>query len=150
MNEIWTKKWKKVLIWISGYINFIAFAIVGGWVIGKSEDKELKKTAKTAFIVTLIFTAIDAVLLLLTSIFQQTSGYYSSALYDVMNILSLIETISKIIVYAIFVILTFFEDKTSDKILKEFNESTEEKPDNKTEKENNENVDNNHENQENS
>ena len=150
MNEIWTKKWKKVLIWISGYINFIAFAIVGGWVIAKSEDRELKKTAKTAFIVTLIFTAIDALLLLLTSIFQQTSGYYSSALYDVMNILSLIETISKIIVYAIFVILTFFEDKTSDKILKEFNESTEEKPDNKTEKENNENVDNNHENQENS
>ncbi len=127
MNEIWTKKWKKVLIWISGYVNFIAFAIVGGWVIVKSDDKELKRTAKTTFIVTLIFIAIEAVLLILSSIFQQTSGYYSSNLYDVMSILSLIETIAKIIVYAIFIIFTFCEDKTSDKIIKEFKKSDEDK-----------------------
>ena len=127
MNEIWTKKWKKVLIWISGYVNFIAFAIVGGWIIVKSDDKELKRTAKTTFIVTLIFIAIEAVLLILSSIFQQTSGYYSSSLYDVMSILSLIETIAKIIVYAIFIILTFCEDKTSDKIIKEFKKSDEDK-----------------------
>lgn len=127
MNEIWTKKWKKVLIWISGYVNFIAFAIVGGWVIVKSDDKELKRTAKTTFIVTLIFIAIEAILLILSSIFQQTSGYYSSNLYDVMSILSLIETIAKIIVYAIFIIFTFCEDKTSDKIIKEFKKSDEDK-----------------------
>ena len=43
MNKVWTKKWKEVLIWFSGYINFIAFALVGGYTIVKSGDEDLKK-----------------------------------------------------------------------------------------------------------
>lgn len=45
MKEVWTKKWKKVLIWVSGYFSLLAYAIVGGYVIVKSEDDELKRTA---------------------------------------------------------------------------------------------------------
>ena len=58
MDKIWDKKWIKILIWLSGYINFIAYAIVGGYVIAKSQDEELRKETKKAFIVTLVFTAL--------------------------------------------------------------------------------------------
>ena len=37
MKELWTTKWKKVLIWACGYLDFIAFALAGGYVIVKSE-----------------------------------------------------------------------------------------------------------------
>ncbi len=60
MNE----KLKKVFVLLSGYLSFIAFAVVGGYVFIKSENEELKKTAKLTLIVTLIFTAISAVLLI--------------------------------------------------------------------------------------
>ena len=50
MKKVWTNRWKKVLIWLSGYLSFIAFAIVGGYTIVKSEDEELKKTTKAAFL----------------------------------------------------------------------------------------------------
>ena len=55
MKEVWSKSWKKILIWACGYVSIIAFAIAGGYAIVKSEDEELKKTAKTCFIVTLVF-----------------------------------------------------------------------------------------------
>lgn len=47
MNE----KLKKVFILLSGYLSFIAFAIVGGYVFIKSDSEELKKTAKLTLIV---------------------------------------------------------------------------------------------------
>ena len=39
MNE----KFKKVFILLSGYLSFIAFAIVGGYVFVKSDSEELKR-----------------------------------------------------------------------------------------------------------
>ena len=68
MKGLWTKNWKKALIWLCGYVHLIAFAITGGYVIAKSTDKELHRTAKTVFIVTLIFTAVEAVILILSGI----------------------------------------------------------------------------------
>ena len=43
MKKIWTNRWKKALIWFSGYFSLIAFAIVGGYVIVKSEDDDRRK-----------------------------------------------------------------------------------------------------------
>ena len=45
MKGFWTKNWKKALIWLCGYVHLIAFAITGGYVIAKSTDKELHRTA---------------------------------------------------------------------------------------------------------
>ena len=36
MKEIWTKSWKKVLVWVCGYVGILAFAIAGGYVNKKS------------------------------------------------------------------------------------------------------------------
>lgn len=116
MNKVWTKKWKEVLIWLSGYINFVAFALVGGYTIVKSEDEDLKKTTKTAFIVTLIFTAISAFLLIFHYFGSMASGYYGSGAYDFYNIASNIVGIAKIIVFAVFIIMALVKKDDAEKV----------------------------------
>ena len=101
MNE----KLKKVFILLSGYLSFIAFAIVGGYVFIKSDSEELKKTAKLTLIVTSIFTAISAVLLIYNHFGNFFGGYYSSTAYDVYSIITGIVAIAKIIVYAVLIIM---------------------------------------------
>ncbi len=101
MNE----KLKKVFVLLSGYLSFIAFAVVGGYVFIKSENEELKKTAKLTLIITLIFTAISAVLLIYNHFGGFFSGYYGSTAYDVYKIISGIVAIAEIIVYAVLIII---------------------------------------------
>ena len=101
MNE----KFKKVFILLSGYLSFIAFAIVGGYVFVKSDSEELKKTAKLTLIVTLIFTAISAVLLIYNHFGNFFGGYYGSTAYDVYSMITGIVAIAKIIVYAVLIIM---------------------------------------------
>ncbi len=101
MNE----KFKKVFILLSGYLSFIAFAIVGGYVFVKSDSEELKKTAKLTLIVTLIFTAISAVLLIYNHFGNFFGGYYGSTAYDVYSIITGIVAIAEIIVYAVLIVM---------------------------------------------
>lgn len=108
MNEGWTKRWKALFMWLCGYLSFVAFALVGGYVIVKSEDEELKKTAKTVLIVTLIFTAISMFLSIFYSIGSMTNNFYSSDAYDFYNIMQQITTIAKIVVYVVFALIAFF------------------------------------------
>ena len=103
MKEVWSKSWKQILIWVSGYVGILAFAVVGGYTIVKSEDKELRRTAKQCFIVTLIFLAIDALLSILTNInvFAVSRDYQTF-----LNWVDFLLLIAKIAVYAIVIILT--------------------------------------------
>ena len=109
MKEGWTTRWKALFIWLSGYLSIIAFAIVGGYAIVKSEDEELKKTAKQALIVTVIFTAISMFLSLYNAIGVMTDGYYASAAYEAYSILSQLTAIAKIIVFVVFAAMSFFK-----------------------------------------
>ena len=108
MKEGWTNRWKKLLIWVSGYLSIIAFVIVGGYFIIKGEDEELKKTAKLVFIVTIIFTAISAVLALYSSILTLAGASYTSTAYNIYEWLTSITLIAKIITFATFALLAFF------------------------------------------
>ncbi len=106
MKNIWSNKWKQVLIWFSGYISFLAFALVGGYTIVKSEDEELKKTAKQTFTVVLIFAAISALFSILNYIGGFGDNYYNSSLYDIYSILTRLLSIAQIVVYTTFIIMT--------------------------------------------
>ena len=97
--------WKKILIILSGYVNFIAFAVVGGLVCFKSEDEELKKTAKLTLIISLIFLGLLAIFAIYNYIGGMVDGYISSAAYDVYVIINKIILIAEIIVYAVLIIM---------------------------------------------
>lgn len=106
MSEAWTKKWKEVLIWFSGYVSFIAYAIVGGYIIVKSSDEDLKKTAKKVLIFSLIFSGVSALLLIFNYFGAMANGYYSSGAYRFYVISSNIVNIAKIVVFTVFIIKT--------------------------------------------
>lgn len=58
-------RWQKLIVWLTGYLNIIAFVIAGGYLFEKTEHQEVKSSAKTAFIVTAVFTAMDMVHLII-------------------------------------------------------------------------------------
>ncbi len=114
MKNLWTERWKKVFIWFSCYMGFTSFAIVGGYTILKSENEELKKTTKTAFITCLIFACISAFLSIFSSFAGMSDHYYSSAAYDFYSIASSLVSVAKIIVYAVFIILELIKKDGTD------------------------------------
>ena len=133
MKEGWSRRWKALLIWASGYLSFIAYAIVGGYVIVKSDDEELKDTAKKAFIVTLIFTAISMFFSIYSSIGALSSSYYSSGAYVAYGVLQMIVNIAKIVVYVVFALLSFFNVKVvSGKSEEKAEDKSEEKKEEKS------------------
>ena len=123
MNFNWNKKWKSILVWISAYLNFIAFVLVGGYFYVKKEDDELQTATKHAFLVTIIFTAINAFFSIFNYIGGLTNNYYSSAAYKFYSVSNAIVGIAKIIVFATFVILTLVKKETS---VSAYNDSKEE------------------------
>ena len=132
MKKVWTNRWKKVLIWLSGYLSFIAFAIVGGYTIVKSEDEELKKTTKAAFFVTLLFTAVSALISILSDI-NALSGY-KAGFTAFLSWFSFVITLAEIAVYAVFIVLAIFggdnpdsSQETEKKIAPDQDTQTEEK-----------------------
>jgi cytochrome bd-type quinol oxidase subunit 2 len=116
MKEVWSKKWKGVFLWLSGYLSIIAFAIVGGYTIVKSEDDDLKKTAKSVLIVTLIFTAISALLTIVSTVGGMFDGYYNSDIYAIYKIVNAVSAVVKIAVFALSIIFEFVkkEEKKED------------------------------------
>ncbi len=104
MNAEWTMKWKKCLIWFSSYMSFIAFALVGGYVIVKNDDEELKKTSKLVLIVSLIFAAVSAFLSVFYNFASMSNTYYSSGASDFYSIATSLVNVAKIAVFAFFII----------------------------------------------
>lgn len=52
-------RWQKLIIWLTGYLNIVAFVVAGGYFYFKTEREEVKSSAKIALIVTAFFTALD-------------------------------------------------------------------------------------------
>lgn len=119
MDKVWTKRWKEVFVWLAAYLNLVAFVIVGGYVIVKSEDKELRKTTKLIFIVTLIFGAINAFIGIFNSFGNLFDGYLGSNAYNFCKVLESLVFIAKTIVYAVFIIRAFVKNKKEVEIQEE-------------------------------
>ena len=112
MKEGWSNRWKRLLIWVSGYLSIIAYVIVGGYFMVKSDDEDLKKTAKCAFIVTITFTAISAFLTIYGACMSLAgTRNISSGAYDAYTWMTNLTLIAKTVTFAICAILSFFRDK---------------------------------------
>ncbi len=93
----------------------MAFALVGGYVIVKDEDEELKHTAKLAFFVTLIFAALSAFLSIFNYIGGFADRYYSSNAYEFYSVCTSLVGIAKIVTHAVFIVMAFLKkDETTE------------------------------------
>ncbi|NLB49101.1 MAG: hypothetical protein GX813_04630 [Erysipelotrichia bacterium] len=101
----WTRKLINVLIWVAGYLSFVAYVIAGGYAIIKGNEQQ-KLTAKRVFIVVLLFLAATAALDLINN-FGAMSGnsYYSSWVYDFYLSMTRIVHFAEIGVFGTFIIL---------------------------------------------
>ncbi len=102
MKQIWSLRWKKLLIWICGYLSIVAFAIVGGYTIVRSDSRALKQTSKNAFIAVVVFTVLEAIRLLLSSI-----GSVSGGMAGFLAVYVMLVALAKIIVFACCAIIAF-------------------------------------------
>lgn len=102
----------KVILWLSGYLSIIVFALTGGYVWLKTDNEELKKETKKIFIVTLIFTLID-VFLRIYYIFMSLANNVGGEAYKFYNLLGNISALAKITVFLIFGLIAFFSGKKS-------------------------------------
>lgn len=99
-------KWQKLIVWLTGYLNIIAFFLAGGYVYTKTQDEEVKNSAKTALVLVAGFTALEMLRGLIYYIMQLANAGYEtlSAMSDVSYVL----TIIKIVVFATMFALDFF------------------------------------------
>lgn len=114
MNGKLTNNWKKLFVWISAYLSFVAFALVGGYVFVKEEDEKVRKQAKLALIVTIIFACLSAFLTIYYSCMGLGSTINSSA-YDFYRWFNFFVTVGKIITFAVFAILAFLSKDVEEK-----------------------------------
>ena len=109
----WTEKLTNVLLWVGGYVNFIAFALLGGYIIVKGNDNQ-KLTIKKVFIIVLLFLGATAIMELFYNFASMSEDYYGSFAQDFYSIMTKIINIAKIGVFATFVVLELIKkDKTS-------------------------------------
>lgn len=111
MNGKINSTWKKLFVWISAYLSYIAFALVGGYVFVKEEDEEVKKQAKLALFVTVIFACISAFLAIYSNCFGMSGTSYSSGAYEFYRWCTFFVNIGKILTYAVFTILAIVPKK---------------------------------------
>ncbi len=99
-------KWQKLIVWLTGYLNVVAFFLAGGYVFFKTEDEDVKDSAKTVLLLTLLFTAIDIIRLVIYNF-----ASVGEAEYDTLNEISkfgLIMAVIKAITFVTFGVLDFF------------------------------------------
>lgn len=104
MKKIWNNLWKGLLIWVSGYLSFMAFIFVAIYMLVKEQDnEELQKETKKAFIVTIIF-AVISILLSFSSEVADLFGKYL-AVTDAYGVITSLVNIAKIVVYVTMTVL---------------------------------------------
>lgn len=125
MNGKINSTWKKLFVWISAYLSFVAFAVVGGYVFVKEEDEDVKKQAKLALFVTVIFACISAFLAIYSNCMGMTTT--SGGAYDFYRWFSFFVNIGKIVTYAVFTILAIVPKKEKAEKVEEKEEPKAEK-----------------------
>lgn len=93
-------QFQKLIVWLTGYLSIIAFVVAGGYLYQKTEDEEVKSSAKVVLLLTAGFTAIEILLS-----FLRYCLYIVSAQTGWVNTIGYVVEIIKIIAFvALFII----------------------------------------------
>lgn len=92
--------WQKIIVWLTGYLNVIAFFLAGGYVYLKTECDDVKSSAKTVLALLLGFTGLDILRSLIYNILS-----VANVGFDTLNVISDIGTVLLIIKAVVFVTL---------------------------------------------
>lgn len=106
-----SEKWQKAIIWLTGYLNIIAFFLAGGYIYLKTDNEDVKSSAKNVLVLLIGFTGLDILRSVIYNILS-----VASAGYDVLNVISKIGTVFTIIKAIVFVVL-FILDICGKKIM---------------------------------
>lgn len=99
-----SSKWQKLIVWLTGYVNIIAFFLAGGYIFLKTEDEDVKTSAKTALVLTVFFTVIELVRSVVYSIMS-----LSEAPYTTLSNISKVATVFTIIKIVAFMALAILD-----------------------------------------
>lgn len=106
-----SEKWQKAIVWLTGYLNIIAFFLAGGYIYLKTDNEDVKSSAKNVLVLLIGFTGLDILRSVIYNILS-----VASAGYDVLNVISKIGTVFTIIKAIVFVVL-FILDICGKKIM---------------------------------
>lgn len=97
-----SSKFQKLIVWLTGYLNIVAFVLAGGYIFFKTEDDDVKESSKTVLILLAIFTALEIVRVFFYYIFSIASN--GSAIQTLNNLASVVGII-KVVVFVVFFVL---------------------------------------------
>ncbi len=118
-----SEKWQKLIVWLSGYLNIIAFFLAGGYLYLKTDSDDVKTSGKTVLFLTAIFTGLDLLRGLLYNILS-----VAEADYEILRTISTVGTVFVILKAVVFATL-FILDLCGIKLLPIKNEQKNDKQD---------------------
>lgn len=108
----WTEKLTNVLLWTAGYVSFIAFAFLGGYIILKGNDRQ-KLITKRAFVIMLLFLAVSAFLDIFVNFGTMSNNYFGSPANNFHNIFTRLVEVARIGVFTTFIIIELVRKDSS-------------------------------------
>jgi hypothetical protein len=103
----------KILIWISGYLGYIPFILVGGFSYFYLKDEELQGTTKKTLWVVLSFLCLEVIMSIVSSIVSMANGNFM-ALQNIESIINIV----RIVIFIAFACLDLFS-KSNKKMNKD-------------------------------
>ncbi len=102
------RKWKKLLLWVAGYVNVLALVLIGGYFMCKDEDKKVKCTAKCVCLTYIVFLAMGAVLSIVSYI-GGAFDWYGSWVQKAYNACSVLVNVGRIVTFAVCALVAVFK-----------------------------------------
>ena len=95
--------WQKIILWLTGYLNIIAFFLAGGYVYLNTDSEDVRHSAKTVLALLLGFTGIEILRSVVYNILS-VAGVGYDTLAVISDIASIITVIKAVVFVTLFVL----------------------------------------------
>ena len=94
-------KWQKLIIWLTAYLNVIAFVLAGGYIYLNTEDEDVKDSAKNALAVVAVFTALDILRTVIYNVLYIDGSSALDFLSDAVVVITIIKAIAFVTLFVL-------------------------------------------------